>query len=67
MSPLAFQVAPIRNGWALRHNGQAMATFDTKEEAERAALAVAVRHPANRTAKVDVESEDQPASTVIIY
>lgn len=67
MPSLDFKVAQVRNGWALSHNGMTMATFDTKEEAERAALAIAVKHPANRTAKVDLEADDQPTSTVLVF
>jgi Uncharacterized protein conserved in bacteria (DUF2188) len=67
MSPLAFKVEPLGGGWALSHGGQPIATFATREEAERAALAVAAKHPANRTAQVDLEQKGAPTSTVLVF
>ena len=67
MSPLAFKVSPLRSGWGLSHNGVSMASFATREEAERAALAVAARHPRGRNAQIDLEGDGAPAGTFLIF
>ena len=48
MSLIVRKVTPSLNRWAVLHNGRALATFATRGEAERAALAVATHlesHP----------------------
>ena len=67
MPAIAFEVAPNLGRWAVMHEGLPLATFATQEQAERAALAVAIRHPQSSTAKVDVNRGDDIPSSIHIY
>jgi hypothetical protein len=67
MSQIVFKVLPERNRWSVLHNDMPLATFDTRTEAERAALAIAARHPKRDTAKLDLLSEDGLISEIRIY
>ena len=62
MTTKHFTVAESLGRWALIHNGEAMATFDTEAEAEHAALALARTQPAGDDAEVEIidEAQDQP-------
>lgn len=63
-SSIAFRVAPSLGRWTLLHNSQPMATFDTQEAAEMAALAVAVLRPASKTARIETEGAQTPLKTI---
>jgi hypothetical protein len=67
MSQIVFKVLPERNRWAVLHNDLAVATFATRPEAERAALAIAARHPKRDTAKLDMLGDDGLISEIRIF
>ncbi len=67
MTQIILKVTPSLNRWAIFHNDTSVATFPTREEAERAALALAVRHPSWSTAKIALTREDGGHSEIRVY
>ncbi len=67
MSQIVFKVLPELNRWSVLHNDLPLATFATRTEAERAALAIAARHPKRDTAKLDILREDGLLSEIRIF
>ena len=60
MTTKRFTVARSLGRWALVHNGEAIATFDTEAEAEHAAEAIARTQPLGDDAEVVIEDEAPP-------
>jgi hypothetical protein len=58
MSLIVLKVTPSLHRWAVLHNGSPVATFGDRQEAERAALAIACHHPRRDTAEVELHRED---------
>jgi hypothetical protein len=67
MSQIIFKVVPHLNRWSIVHNDTSLASFATRPEAERAALAIATHHPKRDTAKVDMVHEDGLISEIRIF
>jgi hypothetical protein len=57
MSTKILEIAPSLGKWALFHNQVALATFDTEDDAERAAQAIARTQPAGDDAEIHVLDE----------
>ena len=55
---ITFKVGQVWNRWAVLHHEQPLATYETREEAERAALALATHHPKRVDAEVDLTAGD---------
>ena len=67
MSLISFKVTPWLDQWSVIHNDVILATFATRPEAERAALAVAARHVRGDIAELDVVREDGVLSEIRIF
>jgi hypothetical protein len=67
MALIVFKVLPRLNKWSVVHNDVPLATFATRPEAERAALAVASHHPKRDTAELAVIREDGLLSEIRIF
>jgi hypothetical protein len=67
MSTIVLEVKPSLNRWAIVHNDVALATFATKSEAQAAAIAVAVRHPPNKSADLDLPGPEGALSRIRIF
>ena len=67
MSLIVYQVAQAWDRWAVLHHDQPLATFDSREEAERAALALATHHPKSATAEVDLPHEGLGQSAIRVF
>ena len=59
MTTKHFAVAMRLGRWALLHNGEAIATYDTEAEAEQAAHAIARTQPQGDDAEVVIEDEPE--------
>jgi hypothetical protein len=55
------------NRWAVVHNDVPVASFDTKAEAERSALAIAARHPPRKSSHIDLQGENGGVSAIHIF
>jgi hypothetical protein len=67
MSLIVFKVAKSMNRWAVLHNEQPLATFDTQAEAERTALALATHHPKRDTAELDLPSPTGQTGEIRVF
>jgi hypothetical protein len=67
MSLIVFEIRPRRRKWDIVHNEVTLATFETREAAERSALAVAARHPPRASAEIDFTREDGSLSALRIF
>ena len=67
MSLIVLKVAHSLNRWAVMHNHVTVATFATKPEADRAALAIAVHHPKRDTVEVDFASSGETPGEVRVF
>jgi hypothetical protein len=67
MSVIVLKVVKSLGRWAVMHNDVPVASFDTQEEAERTALAIAKRHPARAAGQVDLPTESGGVSAIHIF
>jgi hypothetical protein len=67
MSMIVLKVKSSLRRWAVLHKDVTVATFATRDEAEKAALAVATHHPPRDTAELDVEREDGRLSAMKVF
>ncbi len=67
MNEITFKVAQSLSRWAVLHGDVALATYDTRGEAERAALALARARPSACTAELDLVGEDGRIRPIKIF
>jgi hypothetical protein len=67
MSVIVLKVKHSLDRWAVVHRDVTVATFATRDEAEKAALALAIHHPKQDTAELDLPSEDGHPSAIKIF
>ena len=67
MALIVLKVVPKLNRWALVHNDVTMASFATKAEAERSALAVAKHHPQRDAVELDLIRSDGEHSEIRVF
>ncbi len=67
MSVIVLKVAKDWTRWAVFHEDQPIARFDTQEEAERAALALAIHHPKRDVADVELPNRDGDQGRIKVY
>jgi hypothetical protein len=67
MALIVLKVVRSLGRWAVIHNGVALASFATRVEAERSALAVAKHHPAQDSAELDLTFDDGRPSEIRIF
>ena len=67
MSLIVFRVGVSLGRWAVLHNDRPLATFDTEEEAAKAALALATHHAPQDTAEVDLPAGGGVTSEIRVF
>ena len=67
MSLIVLKVEQSLNRWAVIHNHVTLATFATKPEADRAALAIAVHHPKRDVVEVDFASNGEIPAEIRVF
>jgi hypothetical protein len=67
MSVIVLKVVPKLNRWIVKHNDMTLASFATKPEAERCALAVAKHHPPRDMAQLDLTQPDGGVSGIRVF
>jgi hypothetical protein len=67
MALIVLKVVPHLNRWALVHNEVTMASFATKAEAERTALAIAKHHPRRDAVELDFTRNDGEPSEIRVF
>ncbi len=67
MGLIVLKVVNQRRRWAVMHNEVILASFDTKEEAECSALAIARHRPQRDVAQLDLVLKDGGRSEIRIY
>lgn len=67
MSMIVLKVKRALDGWAVMHRQVSVATFKTRAEAEKAALALAVHHPSRDTVELDFVRDDNLPSAIKVF